>query len=123
MVATSGERLQGDGPDGGSTCLLIIDMINPFTFPEAGELLKSATAAAERIAVLKRRVKQAGIPVIYVNDNVGKWQSDFRRLIEECLAGSLPWTAYRRAAPSRGRRLLRQSRSIQGSMPLRWSCG
>jgi nicotinamidase-related amidase len=88
MVATSGQSLQGHGPDRGSTCLLIIDMINPFTFPEAGDLLQGATAAAERIAVLKRRVKQAGLPVVYVNDNFGKWQSDFRRLIAECLAES-----------------------------------
>ena len=28
------------------------------------------------------------IPVIYVNDNFGKWQSDFRKLVERCLAGS-----------------------------------
>jgi nicotinamidase-related amidase len=88
MVAISGERHQGNGPDEASTCLLIIDMINPFSFPEAGDLLQGAMAAAERIAVLKRRLKQGGIPVVYINDNFGKWQSDFRRLIEECLAES-----------------------------------
>ncbi|HET9295417.1 MAG TPA: isochorismatase family cysteine hydrolase, partial [Candidatus Binatia bacterium] len=26
-----------------------------------------------------------GIPVIYVNDNFGKWQSDFRKLVDHCL--------------------------------------
>jgi nicotinamidase-related amidase len=30
-------------------------------------------------------VKQAGIPVVYVNDNFGRWRSDFRRLIAHCL--------------------------------------
>jgi nicotinamidase-related amidase len=35
---------------------------------------------------LKARAKQAGIPSIYVNDNFGRWQSDFRKLIRHCLA-------------------------------------
>jgi nicotinamidase-related amidase len=63
-------------------------MINPFTFPEAELLLPAATAVAERIAALKRGLKAAALPTIYVNDNFGKWQSDFRRLVEQCLAES-----------------------------------
>ena len=40
---------------------------------------------AKRLLTLKQRVKQAGIPVVYVNDNFGKWRSDFRRQIAHCL--------------------------------------
>jgi nicotinamidase-related amidase len=40
---------------------------------------------ARRIAALKKRAKQAGIPVIYVNDNFGRWQSNFNKLLEHCL--------------------------------------
>jgi nicotinamidase-related amidase len=40
---------------------------------------------AHRIAALKRRSKQAGIPVVYVNDNFGRWQSDFHRFVKHCL--------------------------------------
>jgi nicotinamidase-related amidase len=40
---------------------------------------------AQNIAQLKKRVKEAQIPVIYVNDNFGKWQSDFKKLIRHCL--------------------------------------
>jgi nicotinamidase-related amidase len=29
--------------------------------------------------------KARGIPIIYVNDNFGKWKSDFRKLLEHCL--------------------------------------
>src|SRR5205807_5820006 len=29
--------------------------------------------------------REAGIPAVYVNDNYGRWQSDFIRLIEHCL--------------------------------------
>jgi nicotinamidase-related amidase len=82
------DDLHGNVPDQSDVCLLIIDMINTFTFDGAEEMLPTAAAAAERIAVSKGRVKATGLPVIYVNDNFGKWQSDFRKLVERCLAGS-----------------------------------
>ena len=63
------------------SCLLIIDMINEFKFEGAGRLLPAVERAARHIAGLKRHVKQAGLPVVYVNDNFGKWQSDFRKLV------------------------------------------
>jgi nicotinamidase-related amidase len=61
--------LHGNVPDQSDVCLLIIDMINPFTFEGAQEMLPAALAAAEQIKVLKQRVKATGLPVIYVNDN------------------------------------------------------
>ena len=33
---------------------------------------------------LKRRAQKAGVPVIYVNDNFGRWKSDFRRTVDHC---------------------------------------
>jgi nicotinamidase-related amidase len=63
-------------------------MIHPFRFEGAEEMLPAASAAAEQIVALKQRVKATGFPVIYVNDNFGKWQSDFRKLVKQCLEGS-----------------------------------
>src|SRR4051812_21253119 len=40
---------------------------------------------ADRLAELKARCSQEGIPSIYVNDNFGKWQSDFKKLLDHCL--------------------------------------
>jgi nicotinamidase-related amidase len=37
------------------------------------------------MAALRRRAKDAGIPVIYVNDNFGKWRSDFRQQLGHVL--------------------------------------
>jgi nicotinamidase-related amidase len=34
---------------------------------------------------LKHRAKQLRIPSIYVNDNFGRWQSDFQTLVRHCL--------------------------------------
>jgi len=70
------------------SCLLIIDMINPFTFPDAERLLPFALKAATQIAQLKDRARREGIPTIYVNDNFGKWRNDFRSLVTRCLKPS-----------------------------------
>jgi nicotinamidase-related amidase len=35
--------------------------------------------------ILKHRAKAHGIPVIYANDNFGRWRSDFPKLVEHCL--------------------------------------
>jgi nicotinamidase-related amidase len=67
------------------TCLLIIDMINEFQFDGAAEMMPAVEQAARRIAGLKRRMKQARLPIVYVNDNFGKWRSDFRKLVARCL--------------------------------------
>jgi nicotinamidase-related amidase len=40
---------------------------------------------ARKLLRLKKRAKKAGVPVIYVNDNFGRWRSDFRRQVLHCL--------------------------------------
>ena len=82
---TSDDNLHGNVPDTAQTCLLMIDMINEFSFHDAGAMFPAIIGMAERIAALKRRVKTAGVPVLYVNDNFGRWQSDFRKLVDWCL--------------------------------------
>jgi nicotinamidase-related amidase len=67
------------------SCLLIIDMINEFAFREADKLFPAIEQTAKNIATLKRSVRAAGWPVLYVNDNFGKWRSDFRTLVARCL--------------------------------------
>lgn len=73
-------------PEQSPVALLLIDVINDFQFPEADQLLRHALPMAERIAKLKAAALNHGVPVIYVNDNFGRWQSDFRRQVEHCLA-------------------------------------
>jgi nicotinamidase-related amidase len=70
-----------DQPDH-KAALLIIDMINPFDFPEGEELMRGAKRAAHAILELRRQAEQAGLPVIYVNDNFGEWHSEKSLLVE-----------------------------------------
>lgn len=72
-------------PDLPKTCLLIIDMVNEFTFEGADGLFPSIEQTAHNIAALKQRMKEAQLPAVYVNDNFGKWRSDFRKLVGRCL--------------------------------------
>jgi nicotinamidase-related amidase len=73
-----------------TTALLLIDVINDLDFKGNEGILKAAVAAAGKIARLKSRLTAKGIPVIYVNDNFGWWQSDFRQQIERCLRPGCP---------------------------------
>jgi nicotinamidase-related amidase len=91
--------LHGSAPDSHPAALLLIDVINPFDFPEAEQLLASALPASERIAALAARAREAGVPVVYVNDNFGRWRSDFRQVVEAC-----------EAEGSRGREVVRRLR-------------
>ena len=77
--------LHGNAPDDSPVALLIIDMINAFDFEGATGMLPRALAAARAIARLKQRAAKADIPSVYVNDNFGRWRSDFRQILEHVL--------------------------------------
>ncbi|MBA3322566.1 MAG: cysteine hydrolase [Pyrinomonadaceae bacterium] len=79
------EDLHGSVPDKSEVALLLIDVINDLEFDNGTALLEYALPMARQIKELKRRAKAAGVPVVYVNDNFGRWQSDFSKLLKHCL--------------------------------------
>jgi nicotinamidase-related amidase len=72
------------------TALLLIDVINDLAFEGSSDLVAQAEPMASRLAALKRRAVAAGIPTLYVNDNFGKWRSDFRQTVAHCTSRSSP---------------------------------
>ncbi|SFH75053.1 isochorismatase family cysteine hydrolase [Planctomicrobium piriforme] len=86
-------------PNHRGAALLLIDVINDLDFPEAEALLRFARPMAEQIRKLKERAKTAGVPVIYVNDNFGQWQSDLAAQVRHC-----------ERTQSRGREIVQQLR-------------
>ncbi len=66
---------------GAGVILMLIDVINEFTFAEARAVLRQAIPMAAHIRRLKAAAQRASVPTIYVNDNFGNWKSDFRRLV------------------------------------------
>ena len=83
-MARASHNLHGSAPDKSGAALLLIDVINHFDFPEGDQLLRLALPAGKNITELKKRAKAAGIPCVYVNDNFGKWQSDFTKIVARC---------------------------------------
>jgi nicotinamidase-related amidase len=77
--------LHGSAPDSCRLALLLVDVINDFDFPEAPQLLRTALPAARRIAALTARARKLKVPVVYANDNFGRWRSDQAALVKHCL--------------------------------------
>ena len=72
------------------TALLLIDVINDLSFEGSEALVEQAEAMATRLSAFKRRAVAAGVPAIYINDNFGRWRSDFRHMVAHCTKRSSP---------------------------------
>ena len=65
-----------------ATALMLLDVISDFEFEDGDILLRHSLAMAEKLRDFKQRANGSGVPVIYVNDNFGKWQEDFKTMAE-----------------------------------------
>jgi nicotinamidase-related amidase len=82
--------LHGNVPDECPLALLIVDVLNALRFEGSAAFVPRAVAMGERIKALKERAAQAGVPVIYVNDNVGRWQSDVAAVVRSATENDAP---------------------------------
>jgi nicotinamidase-related amidase len=85
MPAEKNPDLHGNAPEDSPVAVVLIDVINDLEFDGGEHLKEAAEAMAGRLARLTERARQAKVPVVYVNDNFGKWRSDLRTLLEHCL--------------------------------------
>lgn len=78
---------------GAGTALLLVDVINPLTFPEAKRMESAVRKVVKRLRSFKSRLTQQGVVSIYANDHYGAWLSDFRDVKERCedLGGTSAW--------------------------------
>jgi nicotinamidase-related amidase len=74
----------------GRSALVVIDMINPYGFPDADAVAAHAPGAVENIRRLLERSREEDVPVIYVNDNYGDWNSSSEELLAKALGGEHP---------------------------------
>src|SRR5690606_10651768 len=72
------------------TALLVVDMVNPFDFEDGEAHARAALSIAPAIGRLKKKVRAAGGHCIYVNDNFGRWQSNFLQIVERAQSGRAP---------------------------------
>jgi len=83
------EDLHGNAPDKSPVVLLIIDMISDFEFESGERILTFAEEIAKNIAAFKKKFEKAKMATVYVNDNFGKWRSDFKTLLKHSQAKSV----------------------------------
>lgn len=67
--------------------LLVVDVFNDFDHEDGEQLLESFDERAANMAQAVRSARRAEIPVVYVNDERGRWQSDAPGLIRAAVAG------------------------------------
>ena len=60
--------------------VVVLDVISDFRFPGGGTVLSSLQRRTVALRALLQRARTASIPVIYVNDNLGHWNSEFSAL-------------------------------------------
>jgi nicotinamidase-related amidase len=79
------DDLHGSVPDTSPVALVLIDLINDLEFEGGERMLSHLLRVAPRIAALKAKARKRHVPVIYANDNFGRWRSDFRQAVAHCL--------------------------------------
>lgn len=89
MSLSRNENLHGNTPDKSKVVLLIIDMISDFEFEGGEKLYPFAEEISKNIAALKNKAQRAKVPIVYVNDNFGKWRSDFKKQLKHSQSKSV----------------------------------
>ncbi|MEU9109006.1 isochorismatase family cysteine hydrolase [Streptomyces xanthophaeus] len=69
------------------TALVVIDMINAYDHEDAERLVPSVKRALPAVVDLLKRARERDLPVIYVNENFGKWRSHHGEILDAALAG------------------------------------
>jgi nicotinamidase-related amidase len=83
-------RQERHGEGIGGTALLVVDMLNAYEHPDAERLAGRVEEALPGVRTLLHRAGEADVPVIYVNDNYGDWNSSSEELARKATAGKRP---------------------------------
>jgi nicotinamidase-related amidase len=81
------KTIGGEAMKRAPAALLIIDMMNPLTFGSGPLLLAGMRRIAGPLSTLRERANSAGLPVIFINDNAGRWHSEKNHIVQRALAG------------------------------------
>jgi nicotinamidase-related amidase len=67
--------------------LIVVDMLSAYDFEGADRLVENVERALPKMQALVKRARELQAPIIYVNDNLGEWRSDRKKLVEEVMQG------------------------------------
>src|ERR1700710_88306 len=89
-MAERANRQHRHASAGRDRAVLVVDMLNPYEHPEADRLAERVADALPGVETLLRRAGEAKIPVVYVNDNYGDWNSSSEELARRAMEGAHP---------------------------------
>lgn len=69
---------------------MVVDMLNPYDHPEAEQLASGVSEALPALEGLLADARRADVPVVYVNDNYGDWNSSSEELSRRAMDGKHP---------------------------------
>lgn len=75
---------------GDRTALLVIDMLNTYEHEDADRLAENVRVAVPQIAGLIERARTEDVPIVWVNDNYGDWNSSSDKLKRAAVEGRHP---------------------------------
>ena len=67
--------------------LIVVDMLQTYEHEDAETLRENVEEVLPQIRGLVERARDAGAPVIYVNDSFGDWRGDRRAFLDEMVKG------------------------------------
>lgn len=73
-----------------ASALVVTDLLTTYDFEDADRLAESVEQAVPAVRTLLRRAEEAQVPIIYVNDNYGDWNSSAEELLRRGLEGRRP---------------------------------
>jgi nicotinamidase-related amidase len=68
---------------GSGDAVLVIDVLGDFRFDDGAPLLQRFRRCIAPLAALLRRARRAGVPVVYANDNFGRWRSSLDDVVAQ----------------------------------------
>jgi nicotinamidase-related amidase len=90
--------------------LLLIDVVNTFEHEDGDALLASFRERLPGFLTALSRARAAGIPVVYANDNAGRWDSDAPALVRAAVEDGRGGDVVEAVAPQRGDRFVLKPR-------------
>ncbi|MFD7258247.1 isochorismatase family cysteine hydrolase [Streptomyces sp. NPDC059874] len=71
-----------------TTALVIIDMLNTYDHEDADILVPSVARALPAVVDLLEQARAREVPVVYANDNFGRWRSHHGEILDAALTGA-----------------------------------
>ena len=72
------------------SALVVVDMLTTYDFEDGDDLATNVRETIPNIRTLLDRAADEDVPVIYVNDNYGDWNSSADELVQRGLDGRFP---------------------------------